>query len=83
MRVAVGQIQAGDAHSADIGFKIARLFAFAVFGAINPQTALHFGDCVSGLRIHQNRHAVEGFLPVPDRCVTQRLDLGGGDAFVL
>ena len=83
MGIAVGQVQTGDPHARDIGFEIARLFLVTLIRAGNAEPAPHFGEGVAGLCVDEDRHSVEALLPVPDRAVSQRFEIGGGKAIVL
>ena len=74
--IAIGQIDAGDAGAEHLRLKIARMLVLW----LARQAALNFDR---GGSISQNRDAVEPFLAVPQRVVTELEELIDGKAFVL
>ena len=83
MRVAIGQVEAGDADAAHIGLKVTCLFVIAFIGAGDAEAHLHLGQRIAGTGVGKDRHAVETLLPVPDRGIADRCEVGRREALVL
>ena len=83
MRVAVGQVQAGDPHAAYIRFQIARLLLVTLVRAGDAKPALHFGQCIARAGIDEDRDPVEALLTVPNCAVSDCLEIARREALVL
>jgi hypothetical protein len=76
MRIAIGQVKVDHPHALHVAFNEPRLFVLRIAG----QALLDLGQVFA---LGEDGDAVETFLAVPDRPVTDLLELGRREAVVL